>query len=51
MKTIDEINDKISRNQAVVWTVDEVKIKVAELGIEKIAERVDVITTGSFEPM
>ena len=51
MKTIDEINDKISRKQAVVWTVDEVKIKVAELGIEKIADRVDVITTGSFEPM
>jgi L-aspartate semialdehyde sulfurtransferase len=51
MKTIDEINDKISRNQAVVWTVDEVKTKVAELGIAKIAELVDVITTGSFEPM
>jgi L-aspartate semialdehyde sulfurtransferase len=51
MKTIDEINDKISRKQAVVWTVDEVKLKVAELGIAKIAEQVDVITTGSFEPM
>ncbi len=51
MKTIDEINDKISRKQAVVWTVEEVKAKVAELGIEKIAELVDVITTGSFEPM
>jgi L-aspartate semialdehyde sulfurtransferase len=51
MKTIDEINDKISRKQAVVWTVDEVKLKVAELGIAKIAELVDVITTGSFEPM
>jgi L-aspartate semialdehyde sulfurtransferase len=51
MKTIDEINDKISRKQAVVWTVDEVKAKVAELGIAKIAELVDVITTGSFEPM
>jgi L-aspartate semialdehyde sulfurtransferase len=51
MKTIDEINDKISRKQAVVWTVDEVKTKVAELGIAKIAELVDVITTGSFEPM
>jgi L-aspartate semialdehyde sulfurtransferase len=51
MKTIDEINDKISHKQAVVWTVDEVKTKVAELGIAKIAELVDVITTGSFEPM
>ena len=51
MKTIDEINDKISNKQAVVWTVDEIKLKVDELGIAKIAELVDVITTGSFEPM
>ncbi len=51
MKTIDEINDKISHKQAVVWTVDEVKLKVGELGVSKIAELVDVITTGSFEPM
>ena len=51
MKTIDQINDKISNKQAIVWTVDEVKANVGELGIEKIAELVDVITTGSFEPM
>ena len=51
MKTIDEINDRIDQKKAVVWTVDEVKLKVGELGIEKIAELVDVITTGSFEPM
>jgi L-aspartate semialdehyde sulfurtransferase len=51
MKTIAEINDKIDRRQAVVWTVEEVKAKVAELGVEKIAQQVDVITTGSFEPM
>ncbi len=51
MKTIDEINDKIDQKKAVVWTVDEVKLKVGELGIAKIAELVDVITTGSFEPM
>ena len=51
MKTIDEINDRINQKKAVVWTVDEVKLKVGELGIAKIAELVDVITTGSFEPM
>jgi L-aspartate semialdehyde sulfurtransferase len=51
MKTIDEINDRINNKKAVVWTVDEVKLKVGELGIAKIAELVDVITTGSFEPM
>jgi uncharacterized protein (DUF39 family) len=51
MGTIDEINDKISRKKAVVWTVDEVKAKAEEIGIENIAKQVDVITTGSFEPM
>lgn len=51
MRTIDEINDKISRKKAVVWTVDEVKAKAEEIGIENIAKQVDVITTGSFEPM
>ncbi len=51
MRTIDEINDKINQKKAVVWTIDEVKAKVEELGIEKIAKQVDVITTGSFEPM
>lgn len=51
MRTIAEINDKISRAQAVVWTVAEVKAKVAELGVTQVYERVDVITTGTFEPM
>jgi uncharacterized protein (DUF39 family) len=51
MRTIDEINDKISQKKAVVWTVEEVKAKAKELGIEKIAKQVDVVTTGSFEPM
>ena len=51
MRTIAEINDKISRGQAVVWTVAEVKAKVAELGVTQVFEQVDVITTGTFEPM
>ncbi|MFM2311002.1 MAG: hypothetical protein RLZZ04_278 [Cyanobacteriota bacterium] len=51
MRTIAEINEKISRGQAVVWTVAEVKAKIARLGSEKIFEQVDVITTGTFEPM
>jgi L-aspartate semialdehyde sulfurtransferase len=51
MKTIDEINEKILQRQAVVWTVDEVKEKIGELGAAKIAERVDAIVAGSFEPM
>lgn len=50
MRTIAEINQKISRGQAVVWTVAEVKAK-SQLGISKIFEQVDVVTTGTFEPM
>lgn len=51
MRTIAEINDKISRQCAVVWTVDKLKARVAEVGVTKAASEVDVITTGTFEPM
>ena len=51
MRTIAQINEKICRGQAVAWTVAEVKAKVDKLGISKIAEQVDVVTTGTFEPM
>ncbi|MEL7417199.1 MAG: homocysteine biosynthesis protein [Cyanobacteria bacterium J06648_1] len=51
MRTIATINEKIARGQAVVWTVAEVKAKIDQLGITQIFEQVDVITTGTFEPM
>ncbi|MBD2493918.1 homocysteine biosynthesis protein [Nostoc sp. FACHB-280] len=51
MRTIAEINDKISRQCAVVLTVEELKARVAEVGVSKVAQEVDVITTGTFEPM
>lgn len=51
MKTISEINDKIIQNRAVVWTVEELKARVTPNNIAQIAEQVDVITTGTFEPM
>ena len=51
MGTIAEINDKISRGRAVVWTVEEVKAKVNELGVTRVSQQVDVVTTGTFEPM
>ncbi|WP_099239211.1 homocysteine biosynthesis protein [Synechococcus sp. BDU 130192] len=51
MRTIASINEKILAHQAVVWTVSEVKARVVEWGIKKIAETVDVVTTGTFEPM
>ncbi|MDG2615769.1 homocysteine biosynthesis protein [Thermoleptolyngbya sichuanensis XZ-Cy5] len=50
MKTIAEINDKIQQQTAVVWTVEELKAQVAELGVAQVAKTVDVVTTGTFEP-
>ncbi|MBD1936143.1 homocysteine biosynthesis protein [Microcoleus sp. FACHB-68] len=51
MRTIAEINDKISRKCAVVWTVEELKARVSEVGVTQAAKEVDVIATGTFEPM
>ncbi|NJO81106.1 MAG: hypothetical protein HC827_23120 [Cyanobacteria bacterium RM1_2_2] len=51
MRLIAEINDKIQRQQAIVWTVEELKAKVKEIGVTRAAQQVDVITTGTFEPM
>lgn len=51
MRTIPEINDKITRHQIIVWTVEELKHQVQELGVTQAAKQVDVITTGTFEPM
>jgi uncharacterized protein (DUF39 family) len=51
MRTIAEINDKIRQRRAVVWTVEEAKAKAAEMGVKAAAKQVDVIVTGTFEPM
>jgi uncharacterized protein (DUF39 family) len=51
MRTIAEINEKISRGTAVVWTVEELKAQVAAIGTAAAFERVDVLTAGTFEPM
>jgi uncharacterized protein (DUF39 family) len=51
MRTLAEINDKIRRQCAVVWTVEELKARVAEVGVTQTAKEVDVVTTGTFEPM
>ena len=50
-KTIAEINDKISKGQAVVVTAEEIIGIVAEKGAEEAAREVDVVTTGTFGPM
>ena len=51
MRTIAEINDKISNKKAVVWTITELKARIIETSITEAAKEVDVITTGTFEPM
>jgi len=50
-RTLEEINDKISRKKAIVWTVEELKARVLETSIIQATKEVDVITTGTFEPM
>ncbi len=51
MRTLAEINEKIRRQCVVVWTVEELKARVAEVGVTQTAKEVDVVTTGTFEPM
>jgi uncharacterized protein (DUF39 family) len=51
MRTIAEINQKIVAGQATVWTVEELKKKVKKIGVQKAYQTVDVICTGTFEPM
>src|SRR3972149_4740377 len=50
-KTIKEINEKIRKGQVVVVDAEEIIDIVAEKGIKKAAEEVDVVTTGTFGPM
>ena len=51
MKTIEEINAKIRSGQAVVLTAEEVVQMAKESSPKEIAEKVDVVTTGTFAPM
>ncbi|MGQ9837782.1 MAG: homocysteine biosynthesis protein [Cyanobacteriota bacterium] len=50
-RTLDQINQRIATGKVRVWTVMEAKEKLATLGIPAAFEEVDVITTGTFEPM
>ena len=50
-KTYEEINEKIRQGKAVVYTAEEIIDLVKEKGAEKVAEEVDVITTGTFGAM
>ncbi len=50
-KSISEINERIRRGQAVVVTAEEILDVVAEKGVPKAAQEVDVVTTETFGPM
>jgi len=50
-KTIDEVNEKIKKGEAVVVTAEEIIDFAKEKGIERAAKEVDVVTTGTFGPM
>ena len=50
-RTLDEINRRILQGRVRVWTAQEAKAKLATLSLEEAFEQVDVVTTGTFEPM
>jgi len=50
-KTIEEINEKIKKGTVRVVTAEEMTDIVKELGPERAAEKVDVVTTGTFGAM
>lgn len=51
MKSVEEINTRIREGRAVVVTAAEMKCIVETEGTRAAAERVDVVTTGTFAPM
>ncbi|WP_448534616.1 homocysteine biosynthesis protein [Parathermosynechococcus lividus] len=50
-RTIAEINAKIRSGHATVWTLAELKERLESLSVAEATQQVDIITTGTFEPM
>jgi len=51
IRTIEEINEKIKKGDAVVVTAEEMKRLVEEKGVKVAAKEVDVVTTATFGAM
>ena len=51
IRTISEINNKISEGNVVVITAEEMTEIVREKGVNVAAKEVDVVTTGTFGAM
>ncbi|MEM2970973.1 MAG: homocysteine biosynthesis protein [Candidatus Bathyarchaeia archaeon] len=50
-RTIDEVNEKIKREDVQVVTVEEMKKLVESSGLEVAYKEIDVVTTGTFGAM
>jgi uncharacterized protein (DUF39 family) len=50
-KTVEEINEKIKKGKAIVFTAEEIIDYATQKGVKKAAQEVDVVTTGTFGPM
>lgn len=50
-KSIEEINERLKKHQAVILTAEEVKQMAQSEGIKAVAHRVDVVTTATFGAM
>jgi uncharacterized protein (DUF39 family) len=50
-RTFEEINEKIKKGKAVVLTAEEAVQLVAEEGVKKATQKIDVVTTATFGPM
>lgn len=51
IKTIAQINERVAAGKAVVLTAVAMGELVAKEGPEKAAQKVDIVTTGTFSPM
>jgi uncharacterized protein (DUF39 family) len=51
LRTIAEINERIRTGKVVVVTAEEVIDLAREKGVSRAAQKVDVVTTGTFGPM
>ncbi|MEL7329877.1 MAG: homocysteine biosynthesis protein [Cyanobacteria bacterium J06559_1] len=51
MRTVESINAKIREGTAKAWTITEAKERIAQMGLVEAVKAVDVVTTGTFEPM
>ncbi len=50
-RSYEEINERIAKGEAVVVTAEEVIDMVKADGVKETAQKVDVVTTGTFSPM